>query len=105
MTKPDTIPAGATSMRENWLAVIEGRRHTTRLGYYCTRQPDDDERAHNITSQQARAAEKVFFSSTSPWTASTSKERFGTENLVASLSKLLAKIIDDSYVSACGYHA
>lgn len=97
MTKPDTLPPGATKSRGLWLDVIEGRRHVTKLGYYCTRQPDDEERGRNITTSQARVAEKEFFSKNAPWATSTSQDRFGTDNLVASLSKLLAKIIDDSY--------
>ena len=99
MTKPDTIPPGASKSRDLWLKVIEGQRHVTKLGYYCTRQPDDDERARNITSAQARIAEKEFFAKTAPWSTSSSKDRFGTDNLIASMSKLLAMIIDDSYVS------
>ena len=99
MTKPDTIPPGARNVRENWLAVIEGHRHTTKLGYYCTRQPDDDERARGITVEQARLAEKEFFAKTAPWSTSSAQDRFGTGNLVSSLSRLLAKIIDDSSVA------
>ena len=96
MTKPDTLAPGATKARQLWLDVLEERRHPTALGYYCTRQPDDDERSKGITTAQARAAEKEFFSKTSPWKTSTHKDRFGTDNLVASLSKLLSKIIDES---------
>lgn len=99
MTKPDTLAPGATKARQLWLDVLEERRHPTALGYYCTRQPDDDERSKGITTAQARAAENDFFSKTSPWSTSTHKDRFGTDNLVANLSRLLSKIIDDSCVS------
>ncbi|KAI0791138.1 P-loop containing nucleoside triphosphate hydrolase protein [Abortiporus biennis] len=96
MTKPDTLTSGATKARDLWLDVLEGRRFSLRHGYYCTRQPDDDERSQGITTQQARVAEQVFFAKTSPWSKSTQQNRFGTNNLVASLSKLLTQVIDDT---------
>lgn len=99
MTKPDTLTAGATKSRDLWLDVIEGRRFPLRHGYYCTRQPDDEERANGITPSQARSAEQDFFSKTSPWSRSTRPQQFGTNNLIANLSKLLSQVIDDAYVS------
>lgn len=101
MTKPDTVSEGAIKVRENWLNVIEGRLHQTKHGYFCTRQPDDKERSEGITSAQAREAERKFFAKTTPWSTSSCQDRFGTENLIANLSKLLARIIDESYVSSC----
>ena len=98
MTKPDTLPAGATKARELWLDVIEGRRHALKHGYFCTRQPDDEERANAITNRQARDAETRFFSSTFPWATSTQQHRFGTNKLVETLSRLLTTIIDAVYV-------
>ena len=99
MTKPDTLGAGATKARDLWLEVIEGRRFPLRHGYYCTRQPDDEERANGITTSQARAAEQEFFSKTLPWSRSAQQNRFGTNQLISSLSKLLSQVIDDTYVT------
>ena len=99
MTKPDTLTSGATKAREIWLDVIEGRRFPLRHGYFCTRQPDDDERMNGITAEQARQAETTFFKNTSPWSRSTQQQRFGTNYLIASLSRLLSQVIDESYVS------
>ncbi|OSD00790.1 hypothetical protein PYCCODRAFT_1393152 [Trametes coccinea BRFM310] len=96
LTKPDTIPAGSTKRRELWLDVLEGREHPLQHGYFCTRQPDDDQRLAGITSSDARAAEAEFFRTTSPWSSSTVPRRFGTQNLVQSISELLTKIISDS---------
>ncbi|THH00719.1 hypothetical protein EW026_g1860 [Hermanssonia centrifuga] len=87
MTKPDTLPLGATKSRDLWLDVVEGRRFPLHHGYYCTRQPDDDERARGITAMQSRAAEKEFFAKTAPWSNSSHRHRFGIGNLVANLSK------------------
>jgi hypothetical protein len=98
MTKPDML-SGSTKSRALWLDVIEGRRHPLRHGYYCTRQPDDEERAKEITSAGARKAETAFFSSTEPWSTSSESSRFGTDNLVATLSTLLVNIISEKWVA------
>ncbi|KAI0363541.1 hypothetical protein BV20DRAFT_958073 [Pilatotrama ljubarskyi] len=96
LTKPDTIPVGSTKRRQMWLDVLEGREHPLQHGYYCTRQPDDDQRLEGITPAQARAAEVQFFRTTGPWSTSTCLHRFGTTNLVKSISELLTRIISDS---------
>ncbi|KDQ60446.1 hypothetical protein JAAARDRAFT_191825 [Jaapia argillacea MUCL 33604] len=96
MTKPDMLSSGATKSRELWLDIIEGRRHSLSHGYYCTRQPDDVERARGISAAEARDAEAAYFSQTSPWATATHQHRFGTTNLVVTLSKLLTQIINDS---------
>ncbi|KAJ7468099.1 P-loop containing nucleoside triphosphate hydrolase protein [Mycena latifolia] len=94
LTKPDMLSTGS-KVRDLWLDVIEGRKHRLLHGYYCTRQPDDDERSNNITPAQARRAEASFFAQTAPWSTSTYKNHFGTDNLVATLSTLLVQIIND----------
>ncbi|KAJ7449129.1 P-loop containing nucleoside triphosphate hydrolase protein [Mycena galericulata] len=94
LTKPDVLSTGS-NVRALWLDVIEGRKHPLHHGYYCTRQPDDDERSNNITPAEARRAENVFFANTAPWSTSTQTERFGTDNLVSTLSTLLVQIIND----------
>ena len=98
MTKPDTLPTGATKSRELWLDIIEGRSRPLTHGYYCTRQPDDEERSRCITAAQARVAEMNFFKNTAPWSRSKEPRRFGTNQLVLSLSKLLTQIIYETYV-------
>lgn len=98
LTKPDTLTVGAVKSKENWLAVLEGHRFKTTHGYFCTRQPDDGERARGITAAQARAAEHTFFNSTAPWSTSQQRHRFGTEVLVDNLSRLLSKVIDERWV-------
>ncbi|KAK7044850.1 P-loop containing nucleoside triphosphate hydrolase protein [Favolaschia claudopus] len=96
LTKPDMLTEGS-NMRELWLDVIEGRsKHQLLHGYFCTRQPDDAERRKNITVREARSAENEFFSQTLPWSGTAQKHRFGTENLVSTLSTLLVSIINDS---------
>ncbi|KAI0650981.1 P-loop containing nucleoside triphosphate hydrolase protein [Trametes meyenii] len=102
LTKPDTLTAGATKARDMWLDVLEGRRYPLLHGYYCTRQPDDDERLRGIAGAAAREAEAAFFSSTAPWAGVQRRERFGTTNLVQSISKLLTQIIRESLPELLG---
>ncbi|KZT10439.1 P-loop containing nucleoside triphosphate hydrolase protein [Laetiporus sulphureus 93-53] len=95
LTKPDTIPSGATNARRSWLEIIEGQKHPLKHGYYCTKQPDDADRAKRITSTEAREAEQKFFNTSRPWSESAHRQRFGTGNLVANLSRLLTGLIHD----------
>ncbi|KAI0079853.1 hypothetical protein K474DRAFT_477367 [Panus rudis PR-1116 ss-1] len=99
LTKPDTLTPGATKSRDLWLQVIEGNRSPLQHGYYCTRQPDDDERMAGITNLQAREKEREFFANTAPWCNSTHKTRFGTHYLIETLSKLFVSIIDASILN------
>ncbi|KAJ7590319.1 P-loop containing nucleoside triphosphate hydrolase protein [Mycena floridula] len=98
LTKPDMLTSGQTKALEQWMDVIEGRRHPLAHGYYGTRQPNDAERAAAIStdSNKARAIEAQFFRETSPWCNARVKNRFGTVALIESLSKLLVKLIQDT---------
>ena len=60
-----------------------------------TRQPNADELAENLSFDTARANEAAFFAYTAPWSAldETVKNRLGTKNLTASLSKELMLLI------------
>ncbi|KAH7912598.1 P-loop containing nucleoside triphosphate hydrolase protein [Hygrophoropsis aurantiaca] len=95
LTKPDMLGSGSTKARELWMDVIEGRRHRLTHGYYCTRQPDDADRAKGVTSVQARTAEQNFFRTSTPWSTSSQSHRFGTLNLVNALSVHLVQMIND----------
>ncbi|KAK0503501.1 P-loop containing nucleoside triphosphate hydrolase protein [Armillaria luteobubalina] len=96
LTKPDMLTAGSTKALDLWLDVIEGRRHPLSHGYYCTRQPDDKDREESITPEQARAKEKLFFENTPPWSKCTQTKRFGTNNLIDTLSRLLIQVINET---------
>ncbi|KAJ3710473.1 P-loop containing nucleoside triphosphate hydrolase protein [Lentinula raphanica] len=96
LTKPDMLQSGSSKMLQNWLDVLEGRRHPLQLGYFCTRQPDDDERMDGALPIQAREKEEDFFKNTLPWCNSESSARFGTKRLVDTLSRLLTGFIRDS---------
>lgn len=75
--------------------MIEGRRHKLHHGYYCTRQPDEDEHAKGITASEARKAEGEFFARSAGWSTSTEQDRFGTDKLISTLSSLLVHIIGE----------
>lgn len=99
MTKPDMLTSGSTKALELWLDVIEGRRHPLIHGYYCTKQPNDAERSAGISSAAARQVEMEYFNTNAPWKRSMQKGRFGTNNLITSLSALLVQIIKDRCVA------
>ena len=100
------LGVGATKARELWLDVIEGRRHPLTHGYFCTRQPDDDERSSGISSTDARTRELEYFRDNAPWSSSTHRDRFGMNNLVVSLSNLLVQVIRNTYGhSVCSSHS
>jgi N-acetylmuramoyl-L-alanine amidase CwlA len=90
------LMAGATKSLDLWLDVIEGRRHPLSHGYYCTRQANDDERSTRITNAKTRELEAKFFRDTPPWSKSSHSDRFGTPNLIATLSRLLVSIINET---------
>ena len=100
LTKPDLVTTAAHKAR--WMDVISGNDHPLKHGYYCTKQPDDDERANGITAEAARAAEADFFTkAASQWMARhVDTRRFGTPHLVTSLSNLLANMISEKYVGS-----
>jgi hypothetical protein len=95
LTKPDQLALTSTKARASWIEVLEGRHHPLTHGYYCTRQPDDAERADGITPADARAAESKFFKTTTPWSKTACPERLGTSNLVGALSEHLTHLIND----------
>ena len=110
MTKPDMLTSGSTKAIELWQEVIEGRRHPLTHGYYCTKQPNDVERSAGVSSASARQSEMEYFNNNSPWKLSMHKGRFGTNNLISTLSGLLVQIIKERYVltlllSTCIYRA
>ncbi|KAJ7032332.1 P-loop containing nucleoside triphosphate hydrolase protein [Mycena alexandri] len=93
LTKPDLVSAGSTKSRALWLDVIERRRHKLLHGYYCTRQPDEEERARGVTVSEAREAERDFFAAAPGWSTSAEQDRFGTDKLISTLSTLLIQNI------------
>ncbi|EIN04160.1 hypothetical protein PUNSTDRAFT_138885 [Punctularia strigosozonata HHB-11173 SS5] len=98
ITKPDTLTRGATSARQKWKAVLEGKSHTLKHGYYCVRLPDDDERARGISRDEADKIATDFFDSTAPWDeiVVNQRTRFGVPNFISNMSHLLMGVIESA---------
>lgn len=96
LTKPDMLPAGATNARRKWKDILEGNlpQHSLKLGYYCVRLSDDDERARNISRSEAQALSDEFFETTPPWCQLLDQARFGIPSFVNSMSALLVDMIE-----------
>ena len=93
------LPPSSTHARNMWLEILEGRTHSLKHGYYCTRQPDDEDRDEGITIAKARADEARFFADNAPWSTSSHQQRLGTDNLIKTLSTLLIHIINERSLS------
>ncbi|KAH9917729.1 P-loop containing nucleoside triphosphate hydrolase protein [Fomitopsis serialis] len=97
VTKPDQLLEGNIGAHKAWLDIIQGRSEHDRLkhGYYVTRLPDDEQRGKGITRAELDAEAQRFFASKAPW-KNLSPGRLGLPNLIAFLSELLMKVIEDS---------
>ena len=93
LTKPDTLPPGASGARKRWKAIIEGHQLEHRLKN-CVRLPDDDERARKISRAESSRIATEFFDGTPPWKDVAKRNCFGVHNLVSELSLILVGLIE-----------
>lgn len=95
LTKPDTLQEGE---ERGWLDILEGRKHRLALGYFITKQPSPLDVENGILHSDARLKEREFFDESPVWSAcpSTIRDRMGTKQLGANLSKLLSELIDQT---------
>lgn len=98
MTKPDTLQAGE---EDTWLEILSGRgtlgsKYKLHNGYYVTKQPALAELKDKLEHSEARAREKKFFDTTSPWKdlPKGTRDRMGVPNLTVELSRLLSQLIE-----------
>lgn len=98
LTKPDTLPAGATSARQRWRQVLDGQLHQLRHGYYCVRLPDDEERSREVTRATSQRLASEFFASNAPWNEVADRHRLGIPGFVSNISKLLVGLIEHAWV-------
>ncbi len=98
VTKPDMLAAGSSGLRQTWKEIIEGvhEKHQLRLGCYCVRLPNDDERKQGLSRQQQREISDRFFSTTPPWKDLQVSGRTGIDNLVRDLSTLLMRVLREA---------
>jgi len=79
---------------DHWLRFIRGEAEHLTNGWFAVKQPGSKELKGGIDWEQAREQERLFFSSTPPWSSRTDyRHRFGTHNLTESLSKILSDLI------------
>ena len=63
-------------------------------GWFAVKQPASKDLKEGITWEEAREQEKLFFSTTLPWSSATEyRDRLGTQNLTGSLSNILSDLI------------
>ncbi|KAI4765139.1 hypothetical protein E4T51_01891 [Aureobasidium sp. EXF-12344] len=92
LTKPDRWPLGSkTQLIKN---VLHGDAFAVGHGYFVTKQPNQLELNNNITAEEARVSEDVFFAQ-DPWSTELQdfQGRFGTFKLRDTLSVKLTKQI------------
>lgn len=99
LTKPDMIPLEAKTSKEFWLDVNKGRIFTLALGYFCTRQLAENERAASIGGSAARLLESSFFSWVAPWSTSMHLGRFGMNEMMGAIYRHLTRIMDQRSVT------
>lgn len=76
------------------MRLIRGEAEHLTNGWFSVKQPATKDLKEGITWGEAREREKLFFSTTPPWSSETShRHRFGTHNLTESLSKILSDLI------------
>jgi hypothetical protein len=67
-----------------------------------TRQPSTEEREENMTWEEGRVQERLFFESQWPW-CEEEKTKLGTDNLIMALSEVLSRMIAKRYASQSFY--
>ena len=76
------------------MRFIRGGGERLTNGWFAVKQPATADLKQGITWEEAREQERLFFSTTSPWSTETEyRHRFGTKNLTESLSSILSDLI------------
>ncbi|KAL0563872.1 hypothetical protein V5O48_018190, partial [Marasmius crinis-equi] len=94
LTKPDLVGPGEIGKQKRWKSTIDGETDQLKHGYYCVRLPDDEDRKLDSRTFQRKA--ESFFASEPPWNEVVNRDRFGVQNLVSSLSRLLVGLIESN---------
>ena len=76
------------------MRFIRGEAEHLTNGWFAVKQPATIDLKGGLTWEKAREQERLFFSSTPPWSLRADyRHRFGTHNLTESLSKILSDLI------------
>ena len=83
------------------MRFIRGEAEHLANGWFSVKQPASADLRQGITWEEARALERTFFSTTSPWsTEADYRHCLGTQNLTESLSSILSELIKRRLVSS-----
>ncbi|KAK1227834.1 hypothetical protein PQX77_009147 [Marasmius sp. AFHP31] len=93
LTKPDSVGLGDTGAQKRWKKILDGEDSKLKHGYYCVRLPNDEDR--KMDSQAFLTKVEDCYNSP-PWSDVASRDVFGVQNLVSSLSKLLVDLIESN---------
>jgi hypothetical protein len=102
LTKADLLQEG---QHENWLGILKNEKYRLVHGYYAAKLPGSAPQDTHQTWEQIKESEKRFFKK-DPWNklASVYGGKLGTDNLKEVLSKSLAKMIEEKYISLSVWH-
>ncbi|KAG9033665.1 hypothetical protein FRB95_014553 [Tulasnella sp. JGI-2019a] len=91
LTKVDRIESGA---EEKWANLVRGTQNPLPNGWFCVKQPDLKELRADISWEDAKAAETVFFNTVPPWSQLGShRKRLGSSALASQLSDMLSDLV------------
>jgi len=90
LTKPDTVGSGDLGKMDLWKNVLTGQAHPLRLGYYCVRMMNDEQRKNRASGTNL----DDFFTTVAPWKDIQPRSTFGIPNFVSGISKLLVEMIE-----------
>ncbi|KAJ8090250.1 hypothetical protein PM082_018846 [Marasmius tenuissimus] len=93
LTKPDSVGLGDTGAQRRWKKILDGEDSKLKHGYYCVRLPNDEDRKMD---SQAFLTKVEDCYNAPPWSDVASRNVFGVQNLVSSLSKLLVDLIESN---------
>jgi len=77
---------------DKWLSIVRNEEWKLKHGWYVTRQCSTAEIAKNLSAEEVRANEALFFEK-EPWKSMIDDGRLGTSRLVDKLGDLLSNMI------------
>lgn len=78
---------------DKWLSIVRNEEWKLKHGWYVTRQCSTKELAQDLSAEEVRANESLFFKNTKPWQSMIDSGSLGTPRLVDALGNLLSKMI------------
>lgn len=97
LTKVDRIEPGA---EDAWIKIFCSRHNNLTNQWFAVKQPDFAQLRGGISWDEAKAAERLFFQSTPPWSSlsNVDRRRLGYPGLADHLSRRLSDLVMQKYV-------